>query len=529
LEQVGELMSNRQTLQAAGQLPGRPAHKGWGVSIARNSVLTVTGQFVPAAAALVSMPVLARHLGHDRLGLLTLLWIAIGYFSLLDLGMSVAVTRAVAQVVAIGDDHRVPPIFWSGVFSQLTMGVLGAIVLAAASPYAVGPFLHIPKALSGEARSALMIGAMGIPFSMASYSTIGLLQAVQRFDITTRIQAPLGAAQYLLAALCSLWRPNLALIVLILVAARCAGLVLLYNAARRLFPVLHRSMKFHRKEFASLFKFGGWITVTSVISPMQVYADRFVIGGVLSLSAVAYYSVPLDASLRILVIPCTLMIAAFPTLSAARPCDLEAVIALAAKLVRWMFFILAVPITAGIIFSADIMRFWMGPVFAAQSAPVLSILLVGILANSFARVPLSVLNAAGRPDVAAKLQLAEFPVQIAATVLLLHVYGLPGAALAWTSRLLVDTALLFIIAKRATGLRLCDVLGVRLRAGMGGLALMGLATAAAAQMTKTPSLKLASALALVLTGFLGAWSCCLTSRDRRGLLEEMSRITGSWR
>ena len=50
-------------------------------------------------------------------------------------------------------------------------------------------------------------------------------------------------------------------------------------------------------------KFGGWMTVTNLVSPIMVYMDRFLIGSLLSIGAVAYYTAPFDMVTRLLLVP----------------------------------------------------------------------------------------------------------------------------------------------------------------------------------------------------------------------------------
>ena len=48
-------------------------------------------------AALAAVPFLMRNLGQERLGVLSLIWVVVGYFSFLDMGLGRAVTVAVAS------------------------------------------------------------------------------------------------------------------------------------------------------------------------------------------------------------------------------------------------------------------------------------------------------------------------------------------------------------------------------------------------------------------------------------------------
>ena len=91
---------------------------------------------------------------------------------------------------------------------------------------------------------------------------------------------------------------------------------------------------------------------------------------------------------------------------------------------------------------------WVGPELAQHSAPVWQWLAVGIVLNGFAHLPHTLLQSAGRTDLIAKIHLSELlPYGLALWWALLH-WGVTGAAVVWTLRVLVDTGLLFACAMR---------------------------------------------------------------------------------
>ena len=49
-----------------------------------------------------------------------------------------------------------------------------------------------------------------------------------------------------------------------------------------------------RKEGSRLLRFGGWMTVSNIVGPLMVTLDRFLIGALISVSAVAYYATPYE-------------------------------------------------------------------------------------------------------------------------------------------------------------------------------------------------------------------------------------------
>ena len=71
-----------------------------GRSLASNTLWNLFGNCFPVLVAVVCLPVLKRGLGTERLGIMSLAWVLIGYFSLFDLGLSRALTKLVAERIA---------------------------------------------------------------------------------------------------------------------------------------------------------------------------------------------------------------------------------------------------------------------------------------------------------------------------------------------------------------------------------------------------------------------------------------------
>jgi O-antigen/teichoic acid export membrane protein len=154
----------------------------------------------------------------------------------------------------------------------------------------------------------------------------------------------------------------------------------------------------------------------------------------------------------------------------------------------------------------------MGPDYAAASARPLQILAVGVFFNGLALIPFSLIQGAGRPDLTAKLHMAELPVYAAMLAAFIYFWGITGVALAWSVRTGIDLCLLLWVGRRLAALRIIDL--IRL---CGGLA-ASLALLAAAFVPHTLSAQLLFvALVLVLGGML-TWRFVLQSHERRALL-----------
>jgi len=285
-----------------------------GSLIARNAVLNLIGQAVPLVVGVLTIPFVVRGLGTDRFGLLSLAWVVLGYFTIFDLGLGRATTKYVAEALGRGEGNRIPRIVWTSVTVQAFMGAVGAIALMGITDLLVDRILNIPPELVGEARDTFHILALSIPVALVSSSFRGVLEASQRFDLLNAIKIPSSSLTFLLPLLGVYLGLSLPGIIALILAASIVTLMVFVAMDIRIFPELKRySSSFAL--FRSLFAFGGWVTVSGVVGPILVYLDRFLIGSILTMSAVAYYTAPYEAVTRLWVIPSSMTMALFPAFS----------------------------------------------------------------------------------------------------------------------------------------------------------------------------------------------------------------------
>ena len=105
------------------------------------------------------------------------------------------------------------------------------------------------------------------------------------------------------------------------------------------------------------------------------------------------------------------------------------------------------PITAVFVFFArDVLQFWLGPQFASQSTEVLQILAIAFFLNGLSIVPFTSVQALGRPDLKALLDLFLLPTYALCCWVLMRRMGINGAALAKLFITILDTTFLFAFA-----------------------------------------------------------------------------------
>ena len=139
------------------------------------------GSAAPMVVAIVAVPRLVHGLGADRFGILTLAWMAIGYLSLLDLGLGRAITRLVADRLALGLDRELPGVFWDAHLLLGAVGLAGGALVYGLSNVMLNHALKIPPELRGEARNCFHLIAVTIPIVVLANGFRGFLEAHQRF------------------------------------------------------------------------------------------------------------------------------------------------------------------------------------------------------------------------------------------------------------------------------------------------------------------------------------------------------------
>lgn len=419
-----------------------------GPLLARNVVWNLLGIGTPMFVAVFFIPILIRGLGKERFGVLTLAWALIGYASLFDLGLGRALTQLVARKLGAGEEREIPSLTWTSLLLMLLLGVAGTGVVFLISPWLVGQGLNISAALQRETLQSFWLLGLSIPFVIVTAGLRGLLEAHQRFGLVNSLRIPMGVLTFGGPLLVLPFSRSLVPVITTLVAGRIAAWAAHLLVCLRVLPELGRTIEWERSAVGPLLRFGGWMTVSNVVGPLMVTLDRFLIGALVSMTAVAYYATPYEVVTKFLVLPGALAGVMFPAFSAIFLQDRERATLLFRRSVKSLFLTLF-PITlCTVALAKDGLTLWLGAEFAQHSYRVLQVLAVGVFINGLAYAPTTLLQGAGRPDLTATLHLIELPTYLLLLWWLIRTHGIEGAAIAWSARVAVDALFLFALARR---------------------------------------------------------------------------------
>jgi len=493
--------------------------------LAQNTAFNIAGSLVPLAAALVVTPYVIRGLGLERFGVLSLAWAILWYSSYFDLGLTRATTKFASEALGKGQPEKIPAILWTSLGIQSLLGCLAAVGVGLLTPILVYRVLHIPAALAREAELTFFGIGLTIPFFLAVGVLSALLAGMHRFDLVNAVKIPGNSMMFLFPALGVYLGYRLPGIILLLLLSRVMMVLALLWMCRRVFPGLISGRKHDETITVPLLKFGGWVMVCNVLIPVLVYVDRFVIGAHLSIAAVTYYSVPYEVVSRLQIVPGSIGGALFPALSSFSVEDRERLKRLYMRSLKSVL-LLMVPTAALLaLFAQEGLRIWVGTDFVLHSTKTLQVLAAGLVLNALSQMPANLLDAAGRPDLRAKVFLAYVFPYLAALWYCVHRFGILGAAIAWAARGAVELVLFLLVVSwhlRLPLFALAENGMMKAVAVCGGLAVIFLLL-----NTTVPAglLVQGSVAATAVVAFVAVtWRFVLDATDRQSLLAAFGEV-----
>ena len=264
--------------------------------------------------------------------------------------------------------------------------------------------------------------------------------------------------------------------------------------------------------------YGGWISVSNIVSPILASLDQFLIGSIMGVAAVAHYTVPMNLVVRSQMFSGAVARTSFPRMSSLAA---DGARALGARALSSLGYGYAAVCAPAIILSPVFFRYWIGADFALLAAPVAQILFLGAWINGLAFIAFTLLQGQGRPDITGKLHRIELLPFLAILWILTSTLGIKGAAIAWSLRCAADALALFWMS----GINQRDVLSA-LRPAV----LLAASEVGAWFIGSRLGLAL---FAAVLVGLIGLGLAYTFSSDWRQLIDvqfgaRARRFSGSW-
>ncbi len=411
---------------------------------AHNILLNIMGQIIPIFIGIIAIPFIVHGLGVEGFGILSLAWMILGYFAIFDLGLGRATTKFISEELKNGITGNLRSLFWTSCWMNLILGLIGGLLIASMASFLAESVFKISPGLIQKTRTIFFMLAISCPIILVTTAFRGTLEAAQQFKYVNIVIAIFSSLSFLLPVIGIVVGFDIQRIIVLLMISRLCGALVYLLLCFRVFPILRMNISFESNRVCRLLKFGGWVSISNLVSPILFYLDRFLIGSLISVTAVAYYTAPYEMVMRLSILPVSFAMTLFPSFSAVAVAVRESQTGLYSRSVKMLLILIGPLVALVILFAVDILRLWLGLQFAENSTLVLQILTIGMLLNSLAQIPFALIQGFGRPDLTAKFHLAELLLYAPLTWFLVKNMGIVGGAIAWTIRVTFDALLLFL-------------------------------------------------------------------------------------
>lgn len=381
--------------------------------------------------------------------MLALAWGLIGYAGALDLGIGRATTQRVAALRSGGQEAVIPHVVATATRLTLVTGGIGMVLIIVSAILGVGELVHANDVPQAEIRSAVLMLGLALPMQAVSATYRGVSEAYLSFRNISVLRILLGAANFGIPYLIALFSTRVDLLIASLVVSRAIALWFYRIFALQCLSSGDTRGTYSRKLAHQLFQFGGWYTVSSILGPLMTQADRFLIAAILGAAAVTTYVIPYEVTVQTLILSGAVTTVAFPAISRMLVNDPDGA---ALLFRRWLLRVsgaMAIGLIILAIILPGLLTLWLRHPADPASVMVGRILCIGVLANAIGSMYFALLQAKRRTRATAMLHLVEVPLYLCALVALTKLFGVTGAAAAWSLRMCFDASGMKILVRQA--------------------------------------------------------------------------------
>jgi O-antigen/teichoic acid export membrane protein len=368
-----------------------------------------------------------------------------------DFGLGRATVRFVADATARGAE-RLREIVLAAVTFQTLAGAVAAVLLFAVAPLLVRKVFTVAPEMQPEAITMFRVLALHVPILLGSASLRATLEGAQRFDLSTSLRIPSSLASVAVPAVGAargaslptiLWLLLIVRVVLFLVSAAAVSKALL--PGRWALPRGFKTLK-------EMLRYSGWVAISAALGPALGSFDRFVVGSLVGVAGLGYYTGAAEAANRFLLIPATAFTALLPALSFSDAIGERERSLRVTRAARRQLAAVLLPLCLVLfVFAGPILQVWLGPAFGSTAGIALRVLSLGVFLTGLAHLPMALLYGSGRPDLPAKIHIFQVAVHVPLTFFFVSHWGVTGAAIAWSIRCAEDLVLYEWASRSAIG------------------------------------------------------------------------------
>ena len=261
--------------------------------IATNTLANYILKGLQLVLNLVAIPILVHKLGEEGFGIILFAGVIVGYFNVLELGISDGVTKYVAQYLALKNYEKLQKIINSSLNLFLFIGVLVAILIVTWSYLGGVSWFNVDNMQESNYTKVFIAAGFVAITSWPQILLKSVFKGIQDF-VTLNIMVGVGR----------LISVGLAILVALYTEIDIVYIFLLFNLDKVVLTfwqywVLKKKLPFwsfklfyfDKPTFRFIFSFSGWIMLGQLAVLLEYQADQLIIISFLSASYITVYAV----------------------------------------------------------------------------------------------------------------------------------------------------------------------------------------------------------------------------------------------
>ncbi len=396
----------------------------------RNLISNVIGVVVPAIAWLIVVPVLVHSLGEQAYGIYIIALSFAGVLRFLELGLTSAATKYIAEVDTRGNPEKLELIISSNLAIYIGLGgCITLLCLIFAPEIALLLFNDTELSVNELALIVRLIGVL-LALILLRDALSAVPRGFQRYDIYNGIQIFYGLALVLIQLVIVLRGGHVVELMQGHIIITLVSLVCFVLAIRYLIPGI-RLLRFPDGALLRvMFTFGIYMMIINLGATLLHNLDKVMVGWVVGSEGVAYYSVPTQIAFKVHTGIALIVSFLFPLSSEVQSMgDLSTLRKIFLQSMRLIMLIDGLVMVFLGTFANQILSIWIDPSFALSSAPILVFTSIGYFIFALSIIPFNMLVGMGYPRQMAVMNTLAAICVVLGLMVGLSVSGLIGGSI----------------------------------------------------------------------------------------------------
>lgn len=414
------------------------------MKLAKNAIFSVGSVFIPAIVGIPAIGIIARKLGIELFGLLSIIWAVVGYASILDLGLSRAVTKFTAESDSSDECNNMLTV---SVFISFVIGVFAAFLFILSIDLVV-KFLALPSNANEEVRLGLKYTAFCFPLLTVVLVIQGAYEGKEEFLKLAVLKSLTGVLITLMPLVFLFFKNSFSMAILGLLFSRVVVFIIFIALSFRCFKII--KYRIFTVTLIKLYHYAKGVALSNLINPLMNFSDRFILAPNVGAAQLGFYSASTEFVSKLILLPVAISRVFFPQyvrLSTLKEGGGSELARFEKKFYLSMLALAAPIILATLIFIEDIIKLWLGESFSQTTPELVLCLMFGFFITCLAQVPFNKLLANNQTTLIGYLHFLELILYIPMLFLMVNLHGVYGAAITWNMRILLDFLILIYLTR----------------------------------------------------------------------------------